>query len=246
MAKGSKAAWSLPAWAGLGLVAAMVFGFGLDMAIVATTGGPPAVQQATLGADLDRVARSATWPAEGWTYTLMVVPACAFLPALHRRLKDREDPDLSDTALAAFVGFWIVHTIHNAVILGVVQGLAPAYVAGSPSAAAVEASARGLVGVSDALFGPGSGLGTVLLAVASLAYGLQMRRSGAFPGWAAKAASGSAVCSFVGLLQFAFGPLLIVGLVGWILFIAWTAGAAVGMRRETVQVQAAAVPGVEA
>ncbi len=217
--------------AGLCLVATMVLGFGLDMAIASTTGGAPAVRQASLGADLVRVAGSAIWPVEGWTYTLMVVPACAFLPALHRRLRSDADSDLSGTALAALVAFWVVHTIHNTVILGVVQGLAPAYVPGAADAASVEASARGLVGVSDALFGPGSGLGTPLLALASLAYGMRMRKTQAFAGWVAKAAFGSAAFSVVGMLQVAFAPLLFVGLVGWVLFIAWTAGAAVGMVR---------------
>lgn len=216
----------------------MLLGFGLDLAIVATTGGPPAIQRPSLGTDLVRVAGSAMWPVEGWVYTLMVVPACAFVPALHRRLKSDKGSDLSDTALTAFIAFWAVHTIHNAVILGVVQGLAPAYVPGAADAASVEASARGLVGVSEALFGPGSGLGTALLAMASLAYGLRMRQSQALAGWVAKAAFGAAALSLVGMLQVFFAPLLVVGLVGWILFIAWTAGAAVGMLRERAQEEA--------
>jgi hypothetical protein len=224
----------------------MVLGFGLDMAIVSTTGGVPAVRQASLGADLVRVAGSAIWPVEGWTYTLMIVPACAFLPALHRRLWKDEDADLSGTALVALAAFWVVHTLHNTVILGVVQGLAPAYVPGAADAASVEASARGLVGVSDALFGPGSGLGTPLLALASLAYGLRMGKTRAFAAWVAPAAFGSAAFSLVGMLQFAFAPLLFVGLIGWILFIAWTAGASLGLLRPGPATEAPAAAGAGA
>jgi len=220
----------IAAWAGIGLLGMMVAAFALDLGIVASTGAEPVLRSDQVGPDLLRASGSPLWPLEGWVYTLMVAPACVFTAGLYLYFRDEVADELALSGLVAAFMFWVVHTMHNAVLLAVLA-LAPTYAAAGANASVIEGVARGLIAFSDVLFRPGGGVGTLLLAVAGLAFGKVMLDSGRLPRWVGLAAVGAALLGLLGLLQYVFPPFVAFGLIGWVLFIAWVGGASVAMLR---------------
>ena len=97
---------------GMVLSMMLVAAFVLDMVLVQTTGGQPLLNPDNIGPELLRAKGSAIWPLEGWVYTLMIVPALAFILAAYRVLRE-DDSGLADIGLIASALFWIFHTLHN-------------------------------------------------------------------------------------------------------------------------------------
>lgn len=220
--------WS--ALAGFVLVAMMAAAFVMDFAIIGTTGANPEIRMDRLGEDLVRVQESALWPVEAWTYTLMVVPAALFLVGLYGILR-RETGGLPAMGVLLALGLWIVNTAHNVAILVVVQTLAPAYIPGAANAAAIEATALGFLGAGAAL-SPLSGLGAVVLAVAALSLGMAILRSDRFSRWNGYLLLGLVLLASLGLLRPLSDAFIVVGLIGWVVFILWHADVTVILWRQ--------------
>jgi len=221
----------LPVWGGLILSAMMIAGFVLDIGIFSSTGAEPVIRLEQLGTDLLRVQGSAVWPIEGWTYTLMILPAFVFVLGVYWFLRDGADEGLPIIGATAAVLFWVFHTMHNVAILTVVTGLAPSYVLGAPDAAEIETVSRGFIVFSEVLFLPGGGVGSLFWAVASLALGKAILETKQLPRWLGYTSIGVALLALLGLLQYAYEPFVVFGLIGWVLFIIWTAGVSVMLLR---------------
>lgn len=219
-----------PAVAGLLLVVMMAAAFAMDLAIIGTTGANPEIRTDRLDEDLVRVQNSAIWPVEAWTYTLMILPASIFLVGLNGILR-REEDMLPTMGVLVALGFWIVSTAHNVAILAVVEALAPAYVSGAANAMALEATALGFLGVSEAL-SPLFGLGAVSLVVAALILGAAILKSESFSRWTGYILLALVPLMGLGLLRPLSDAFVVISLIGYLLFILWTADVAVILWRQ--------------
>lgn len=216
----------LGAYGGLALVVTLVVAFILDMTLIATTGGPPQVYAATIGSDLSRAGASTIWPIELWVYVAAMVPFVVFLPGLAAALRVHSER-LVEAGTFAGAAFIVFHTIHNMAYLAVVGGLAPAYAAGSPSAAATEQTARGLVAFAETAFLPGGGIGGALQIVMLIAFGIAQRHAGQrAAAWLAFASAGLATLGFA-RIAVPDAPVLPLVLGGWVAFVVWAGVSAV-------------------
>lgn len=203
--------------AGLCAVGVLAVGFALDMAIIVTTGGPPQIFASTIASDLSRAATSVVWRAELWTYILAVAPFAVFCLGLAAR--GERSPRAALIGTAAGIAFIALHTLHNMSYAAVVNGLAPAYVAVGAQTAALEQVARGFVAFAEVAFLPGGGLGGVMQVAMLVAIGTAQR------GATSRLAFVSAALLSIGYLSIVAPtlPVLAPALLGWILFLMWTA-----------------------
>src|SRR5947209_2826148 len=134
--------------AGLAFAAVLVVGFVLDGVIAVTTGGPPQLYAANIGADLTRSGGSAIWRVELWTYILATLPFAIFIPGLRRALTG-DDPVLAQIGAITAALFIVFHTVHNIAYAAIVTGLAPSYVAGTTRSLATEQVAQGLIALAE-------------------------------------------------------------------------------------------------
>lgn len=218
-------------WAGLLLGAMMLVAFALDMAVIATTGGPPEIQPGHLAADLTRAAGSSLWAVETWVYTLLIVPFIVFIAGLRSAVRAAGHPGLADWGALAGLVFAGLHTLHNLLILVAVQVMGPAYVAGGHDATALLATTKALLGLAYATFLPGSGLGTPVLIISMLAFAAAQRAGAPGGRWAAGLALASALLLAVAELQAFIPPAFFIALVAWIANIGWTIASAGGLLR---------------
>src|SRR5712691_144651 len=128
----------------------MIVAFVLDFTIIGTTGGDPMIALTKLPEDLARARASAIWPIEAWLYTLQIVPFAIFVLGVRASLRSAGQEALADVFALSGVVFMSLHTLHNLGIVTTVQVLAAGYVPGSAEGAAIEAVARGLLGLSYA------------------------------------------------------------------------------------------------
>ena len=87
-----------------------------------------------------------------------------------------------------------------------------------------EAAARASIVASGILFLPGGGIGSLFWALAGLCFGKAALDTKQFPRWIGYSSIGGAICVLLGYGQYVFPPMLALGLIGWIILIAWTAG----------------------
>lgn len=213
--------------AGLMLAGMLLLGFALDLTIIATTGGPPLVQLASLHADIARLRGNAIWPVDTWVYALSIVPFAIFVVGIRSALHSAGQARLADVGALGAILFQLVHTIHNLALLGTIGLLAQNYVSGSPEAAAAETVSRGLLGFAYAAFEPGIGVGTPLLVISMLAFAAAQRCTSA--SWSSRLALISAALLALGSLQLFVPAAVAIALIGWIFGIAWTIVTSVGM-----------------
>ncbi len=204
----------------------MIVAFALDFAIIATTGGPPMIYLESLSADMTRARDSAIWPIETWLYTLQIVPFAILILGVRSTLRAAKEEGIADVATLAAVLFMALHTLHNLAILTVVQVLVPAYVAGAATASAIEAVARGFLGLAYAAFLPGGGVGSALLVAAP----------------SGRLAAASAVLVTVAYAQYVVPPAFFLALVGYLAYVAWTAVVSVGLLRSAPRAAAVLTP----
>lgn len=221
----------LTAIAGVVLAVMTILAFALDFVIIVTTGAPPLIALATLPADLVRARDSAIWPIDAWLYTLQIVPFTIFVVGLRARFRSTGQEAVADIATVAALLFMALHTLHNLAIVTVVQTLAPSYVPGAPEATAIEATARGLLGVAYAAYLPGGGAGGLFFVAAMAGFATAQRRSAAFAAGSGSLAIASAVLSAVAYAQYVIPAALYVGLIGWLAYIAWTVVVSLGLLR---------------
>lgn len=221
----------LTAFAGLILAALTLFGLVLDGVISATTGGPPMIALETLSADLGRVRGSVVWPIETWVYTLQLVPFAVFVVGLRSMFKATGQGPIADVAAVGALLFMALHTLHNLAILAVVQVLAPAYSAGAPDAAAIEAVTRSLLAFAYAAFLPGGGVGGLLFVVAMAAFAVAQRRGRLLAPGTGRLAGASAVLLALGYFQYVAAPALFIALIGWLAYLVWTIVVSLGLLR---------------
>lgn len=221
------------ALAGLTLAGLTLLGLILDGAIASTTGGPPMLALATLGADLVRAGSSAVWSIETWVYTVQIVPFAILVSGLRSLLRSAGEAVLADVAALSAMSFMALHTLHNLAILAVVQVFAPVYVPGAADAPAIEAATRGLLAVAYAAYLPGGGVGGLFFIVAMAAFALAQRRHAIFAAGAGSLAAASAALSVIGYLQYLVFPALFVALLGWLAYLAWIVTVSVGLLRST-------------
>ncbi len=217
--------------AGVVLAAMMIVAFVLDFVIIATTGGPPMIYLESLSADLARARDSAIWPLETWLYTLQVVPFAIFIIGVRSALRAAKEEGIADMATLAAVFFMALHTLHNLLILTVVQVLAPAYVNGTAAASSIETVARAFLGLAYAAFLPGGGIGSALLVAAVLGFAIAQRRTHALAAPSGRLAAASAVLMTVAYAQYVVPPTFFVALVGYLAYVAWTAVVSAGLLR---------------
>jgi hypothetical protein len=209
----------------------MIVAFVLDFTIIGTTGGDPMIALTKLPEDLARARASAIWPIEAWLYTLQIVPFAIFVLGVRASLRSAGQEALADVFALSGVVFMSLHTLHNLGIVTTVQVLAAGYVPGSAEGAAIEAVARGLLGLSYAAFVPGGGVGTAFLAMALAAFAAAQRESRALPRWSGRLATASAALLVVGYAQYVVPPAFFVALFGYVMYIAWTIVVTVGLAR---------------
>lgn len=230
--------------AGVTFAAMAIVAFVLDFVIIATTGGPPQIYAASLSADLARARTSVIWPTETWLYALQIVPFMLFVPGLRTVIRGAANDALADVSIVALVGFMALHTLHNLLILTVVQVIAPSYVPGAPDAAATEALARSFLGLAYAAFLPGGGVGGMFLIAGLLAFAGAQRRTHAFPAWSGRLATAGALFMAIAYLQYLIAPAFFLALVGYAAYLAWAVLVSVGLLRSEPQdaVALAALP----
>ena len=210
--------------AGVVLTGLLVVAFALDLTIIGTTGGPPVIALGALGPDLQRAAGSAVWPLETWLYTLQIVPFGVFILGVRSAYRGTAAEWIAGAATVSGLLFMILHTLHNLAILAVVQVLAPAYVAGAPDAPAIEATARGLLGLANAAFLPGGGVGGALLVLVTAGFAIADGRArGLASPWSGRFAWAAAGLSAIAYAQSVVPAMLAVALVGFLGFIGWVA-----------------------
>lgn len=219
----------LTAYAGFVLTGMLIVAFALDLAIMATTGGPPAVYPATVGADLVRLGGSAIWPVEAWLYTLLLVPFAAFVVGVRAQLQAAGEELAADLAALAAILFMALHTLHNLSILTIVHGLAPDYAPGSAAAAGIETTARAFATFASVTFEPGGGVGGLLFIVALATFGIAQRRSLALG--SSRLATASALLLSVGYAHYLVFAAFFVALLGWVAFIGWVVAVTAGSAR---------------
>ena len=221
----------LPGIAGIIFALMLVVAFGLDFALIATTGGEPTFNLANIGPDLLRAQKSAIWPVETWIYALMIVPFSVFALGVYLVLRAESDKGFPALGVVTTLVFWIFSTLHNAAILTVLQVLIPSYAAGSPAAPSIEVMARGLLGFGNTLFTPGGGVGTLLLVIGMAVTGRATLAGGQLPRWTGYVAMACAGFSLLGYLQYLSRGLLVLGLIGFVLYILWVIGVAIRLLR---------------
>jgi hypothetical protein len=209
----------------------MLVAFALDFTIIGTTGGDPMIALTKLPEDLARARASAIWPIEAWLYTLQIVPFAIFVLGVRASLRSAGQEALADVFALSGIVFMSLHTLHNLAILTTVQVLAAAYVPGSADATAIEAVARGLLGLAYAAFLPGGGVGTAFLVIALAAFAAAQRESRALPRWSGRLSAASAALLLVGYAQYVVPPTFFVALFGYVIYIAWTIVVTVGLAR---------------
>lgn len=228
--------------AGLVLAAMMIVAFVLDLALIATTGGPPLIGLASLSTDLGRARDSAIWPVETWLYTLQVVPFAIFILGVRAALRGAKEEAMADVVTLAAVLFEALHTLHNLTILAVVNVLAPAYVPGTAEATATEVVARGLLGLSYATFLPGGGVGSALLVAALAGFAVAQRRTRALAPWSGRLAAAGAVLVAIAYAQYIVPPAFFIALFGYVAYMAWTVVVSLGLLRSEARLAPALTP----
>jgi len=221
----------LPGIAGIVLALMMVVAFGLDFAIIATTGGDPAFNLANIGPDLLRAQSSVIWPVETWVYALMIVPFSVFALGVYWVLRTENDKGLPAIGVVTTLIFWMFSTLHNAAILTVLQVFVPSYAAGHPAATSIEVSARGLLNFGNTLFTPGGGVGTLLLVIGMAVIGRATLTGGQLPRGTGNLAIACAAFSLLGYLQYVSSALFFLGLIGWVFYIIWITWVAIRLLR---------------
>jgi hypothetical protein len=209
----------------------MLVAFALDLTIIGTTGGDPVIALTKLPEDLARARASAIWPIEAWLYTLQILPFAIFVLGVRAFLRSAGQETFADIFALSGMVFMSLHTLHNLGIVTTVQVLAAGYVPGSADGAAIEAVARGLLGLSYAAFVPGGGVGTAFLVIALAAFAAAQRESRALPRWSGRLATASAALLLVGYAQYVAPPAFFVALFGYVVYIAWTIVVTVGLAR---------------
>jgi hypothetical protein len=223
---------------GIVLAIMMVIGFALDMTIIQTTSGPPVLNGDTIGSELLRARGSTIWLVEGWFYSLMVVPGFVFVLGVYWALRDF-NKSLAGIGLFASALFWIFHTLHNVAMLTVLQVLVPRYSSGTSEGTAIETLSTGLLGFANLLFGFGGSVGGLFLAIFLATFGLVTLRS-PLPRWIGYMAVVAGLAVVLSYLQFISGAFMFIGLIGWILSIAWVVGTTAALSRPQSQAQLAA------
>jgi hypothetical protein len=217
--------------AGATLAAMAIAAFVLDFAIIATTGGPPQIYLDSLSADLVRARASAIWPIETWLYALQLVPFAIFVPGLRATLRAAGEATLADVTVLALMLFMALHTLHNLIILTVVQVIVPSYVPGGADAAATEAVARGLLGLAYAAFLPGGGVGGALLIAGLIGFASVQGRARSFPAWSGRLAAAGALLMTVAYAQYVVAPTFFLALLGYVAYLAWIVVVSVSLLR---------------
>src|SRR5216684_4695609 len=201
---------SLAAGSGVLLAVMLVAGFAADMAIVLTTGGPPVLDPAKIGAELLRAKGAMLWLPEAWLYTLMIVAVPAFIVGAYTALRKEGDRGLPSLGLIGALLFWIFQTIHNLGFLTVLQVVAAGYTGAGPEGPAAEAVARALLGFANSAFGFGTSVGGLFLVGYLACFGMATVRTGGLPRWtgfAALAASALALLAYLQVVSQALGPI---------------------------------------
>jgi hypothetical protein len=198
----------------------MVVAFALDMIIIQTTAGPPILNPDIIGSELLRANGMTIWLVEGWLYTLMIVPAFIFVLGVYWMLRDA-DNGLAGIGLFASALFWTFHTLHNVVMLSVIQVLAPRYATYPSEGTSIEVVARTLLGLANLLFGFGGSVGGLFPVAFLTAFGLATLKSRRLPRWAGYVALASGFAILLSYLQFVSGAFMFLGLLGWVLSIVW-------------------------
>jgi hypothetical protein len=171
---------------------------------------------------------------EGWLYTLMIVPGFVFALAVYWLLRD-DDNGLAGIGLIASVLFWMFHTLHNVVMLTVIQVLVPRYTAGTPEGSSIESLATALLGLANMMFGFGGSVGGLFLVIFPTAFGLATLKNRVLPRWTGYVALAGGLAVLLSYLQFISGAFLFVGLLGWVLTIVWVAGTTIALLRPASQ-----------
>jgi hypothetical protein len=226
--------------AGFVLFPMMIVGFGLDMSIIVTSGGPPLLAAENISSDLLRAQGVAFWPVELWLYTLMIIPGSVLAISAYRALRSDHDDGYAAAGLLSITLFWIFHTIHNVLMLAIFQAVVPRYASGSPDAATMEIVTVTVLKIALAMFNFGTSVGALCLAGSLAAFGLATLKSAGFPRWTGYVSLASSLAVLGSYLQFLANAFFFLGLVGWILFIVWVIGATFALRRSSRQAQAAA------
>lgn len=223
---------------GIVLTIMMVVAFALDMTIIQMS-GPPVLSADNIGPELLRAKGSTIWLLEGWLYTLMIVPGFIFVWAVYWSLRD-DDTSLAGIGLFASALFWIFHTLHNVVMLTVIQALVPNYARGTSEGTSIEVLAAGFLGLANILFGFGGSVGGLFLVGYLAAFGLVMLKS-RFPRWIGYVAVAGGLAVLLSYLQVISGAFMFVGLLGWVLSIVWVASTTVVLLRPAGEVRQVAV-----
>lgn len=240
------------AMGGLVLALMMIVAFALDLTIITTTGGPPIIgmtldrpilEVENISSDLLRAQGVAVWPVELWLYVLMTIPASLLALAAYRVLRTDHDDSLAAVGLLAITLFWIFHTIHNVLMLAVVQALVPHYASGGPGATATEVVTLTVMQISLTAFNFGTSVGALFLVGALVAFGLAILKRANLPRWTGYVALASGMMILGSYLQFLNSGFFFLGLLGWVLHIVWVIGVTLALLRLTDERRAVAQQG---
>jgi hypothetical protein len=227
--------------AGLVLAPMMIVAFGLDLAIIMTSGGPPLLDPNNIGPELSRAQGVGIWPVELWLYTLMIIPGSLLAIAAYRVLRTEQDDSLAAAGLLATVLFWIFHTLHNVLMLAIFQAVVPNYTGGSANTVAMETVASTVLRIAYAIFNFGTSVGALFLVGSLAALGLATLRSAGLPRWTGYVALASSFAILGSYLQFLSGsfsnPFVVFGVLGWLLYMTWVIGTTLTLLRSRSQVR---------